>query len=91
MLWKNIEGYLTLPNGLMIQWGRVSRSSSGYASVFFTLPFPHTPTAFSTCAYSSNSHQTEKGNGYITDVTTTGMRVGTIDNYYSYWMAFGEV
>ena len=84
------DGYVILPGGVLVHWGRVSRTSSGYATVSFVPSFKYAPTLITTCAYNANDYFTSNGNGYVANVSSTSAKVGTIDSYYTYWVAIGQ-
>lgn len=79
-----------MPGGVLVHWGRVSRTSSGYATVSFVPSFKYAPTLITTCAYNTNDYYTANGNGYVASITSTSAKVGTIDSYYTYWIAIGQ-
>lgn len=86
---KTESGYSRLPNGLILQWGRVNSGDGGYNIVY--------PVAFPTAALSVVASTSGSSGGptqfriYVNSVTTTGFYyfTGGGGSSSSHWLAIG--
>lgn len=85
------EGYVKLPGGVILQWGRVV-CGSGTTTITFPIAFPN--ACFSVTASSFLSGDTD-GAGSTVDVirsapSTTSVVYSTTTGWSLYWMAVGN-
>lgn len=93
------NGYTTLPNGLVIQWGKFTTTGAGPTSDFavsFPLTFPNNCWNVQVTGSRSvaSDGQAANGSNFVTNLTTTGCTI-TIDShggtlYTGYWFAIGN-
>ena len=88
----NSSGYVTLPNGLIVQWGRTS-AISGDTAVSFPITFPNNPIGGIATPNRVGS-LTGNVSAYIGDLTTTGASVthDAADNSSTnpvFWLVWG--
>lgn len=86
------SGYQKLPSGLIIQWGNITTSGSGFTAITWPIAFPNAFLGFSTCASVTNATCIAGvGNGG----TKTGGNIAAVSasNAYIaapvYWIAIG--
>ncbi len=79
------NGYVTLPGGLILQWGSFN-AASGVTPVAFPVPFPN--AAFAGFATTRRTGNTGQGYDYVDNLTAAGMSV-TNDAPGAYWFAIG--
>ena len=83
------NGYVTLPNGLMIQWGKATASLAATAQTISL------PTSFANACLNaqttvaSASDQGAIDSGYITVSSCTTTQIVFLDTIPRYWMAIG--
>lgn len=82
------DGYVKLPGGVILQWGKANTASSGgITSVTFPIAFPNA------CLNVTSSRivvTTGTGNAYLVrSYSTTGAQWGTANNEQFLWSAIG--
>lgn len=85
------NGYFKFPNGLIIQWGTTTTSTSGYINVAFPLAFPTACTGMGTTFQSTGLYQTSVN---INSVNTSnfnlaGVQSGAYASQPITWIAIG--
>ena len=89
-----IEGYVTLPGGVVIEWGiakGTSSSSASWATVYFSKRFSSIPLVVTGLTWTSTT--TDSGHGYIRQgyLTESGMQVSvTRASVELFWVAIGK-
>ena len=85
---NNTDSYVTLPGGVIIQWGGVSQGT-GYGSK--TVGFPTTfPTSVSAAVCSTlRNNQGGSGFNHVHDVDRSGMQI-VLDGTDGFWIAIGH-
>ena len=97
---KTTDGYMTLPNGWIVQWGAVSNSTSN-TTVSFPIAFPNAVLSIQltigrgTSGSSNNPVSSKEPNSYWYNSSTTGFTIkgGPDRTYYggsTYWFAIGH-
>jgi hypothetical protein len=88
-------GYSIMPNGLMIQWGVVSTSSTSQQAVTFIIPF--TPTKPVITATVGQTPLTQVLFAIVSDIGISGFSIGSISHDGTrvstngvQWMAIGR-
>ena len=86
---------MTLPGGVVIQWGYVTHRSGDYGGfeyVEFSIPFSNIPTIVTAVDY--NKAYTGSGYGIIKteSLTKTSCQVSSVtgSQYKAYWIAIGK-
>jgi len=69
---KNQNGYTKLPNGLIIQWGRVNNDGTGHVSFSFPITFPN---ALFSIAISDPEEGNTQHTTYVENRTTSGAEI----------------
>ena len=92
------EGYLTLPSGIVIQWGNVYKTTGGDAWIDVTFLRAFSSAVFAiTTGLEDTKTSTSSGYGYIKagaitlsgfDLMAYGQSGDTIR--HTYWMAIGQ-
>ncbi len=91
---KVIDGFTSLPNGLIMQWGdTASISGGGSSAVSFPKTFPN--SAFSVVLTKKNTPSPDNGalSPFVTSLSTSGFTANNDDSdsaYAVYWMAMGH-
>ena len=90
------EGYITLPNDFLLNFGKITSNSSSdkFMPVLFLKPYSMKVMSVLT-GMEYNGIATGSGHGYIqnSSVTLTGFNVDTFANTtlrYTYWIAIGS-
>lgn len=90
-------GWATLPNGLIVQWGRAQSSAAGVYSVVFPIPFPNAVFIVNvgdvtTAMDVAQSHVVSAGTPSLTgvDVLTVQNTTGVAETSLFTWIALGR-
>lgn len=90
-------GWVTLPNGLIVQWGRAQSSAAGVYSLVFPIPFPNAVFIVNvgdvtTAVDVAQSHVVSAGTPSLTgvDVLTVQNTTGVAETSLFTWIALGR-
>ena len=83
------NGYVKFANGFIVQWGYVTKTSTGYSSITFPISFPTAAFSFVKSSISADGNTGDERYVASDTLSKTGVKTGH-DRAGFFWIAIGH-
>ncbi|MBE6074185.1 MAG: hypothetical protein E7202_06605 [Selenomonas ruminantium] len=83
------NGYVKFANGFIVQWGNVTKTSTGYSSITFPISFPTAAFSFVKSSISADGNAGDERYVASDTLSKTGVKTGH-DRAGFFWIAIGH-